>query len=109
MQNRHNGAPLGWVSAADFVFPVTGFSAPQSIQGMRKHWAVWHPCDNLAWESSPAQVDGGAGRTVHYIFEPGTFIPVAQALRHKPIHLLSQPDYSGDYTTVGPCAECATV
>jgi len=54
--------------------------------------------DNLAWESSPAQVDGCAGRTVHYIFEPGTFIPVAQALRHKPIHLLSQPDYSGDYS-----------
>lgn len=54
--------------------------------------------DNLAWESSPAQAEGGTGRTVHYIFEPGTFIPVAQALRHSPIHLLGQPDYSGDYS-----------
>ncbi|MCP1445073.1 hypothetical protein J3D54_004205 [Pseudomonas sp. GGS8] len=35
---------------------------------------------------------------MHYIFEPGTFVPVAQALRHKPIHLLGQPDYSGDYS-----------
>ncbi|WP_347904711.1 RHS repeat-associated core domain-containing protein [Pseudomonas purpurea] len=54
--------------------------------------------DNLAWESSPAQIDGGTGRTVHYVFEPGTFVPVAQALRHQPIHLLSQPDYRGDYS-----------
>ncbi|WP_123585339.1 RHS repeat-associated core domain-containing protein [Pseudomonas brassicacearum] len=54
--------------------------------------------DNLAWESSPAQLDGSAGRTVHYIFEPGTFIPVAQALRHKPIHLTGQPNYSGAYS-----------
>jgi RHS repeat-associated protein len=54
--------------------------------------------DNLAWESSPAQQDGGAGRTVHYLFEPGTFIPVAQALRHQPIHLMGQPNYSGAYS-----------
>jgi RHS repeat-associated protein len=54
--------------------------------------------DNLAWESSPAQLDGGAGRTVHYIFEPGTFVPVAQALRHKSIHLPDLPNYSGDYS-----------
>ncbi|WP_259740100.1 RHS repeat-associated core domain-containing protein [Pseudomonas brassicacearum] len=54
--------------------------------------------DNLAWESSPAQADGGAGRTVHYVFEPGSFVPLAQALRHKPIHLMGQPDYSGDYS-----------
>lgn len=54
--------------------------------------------DNLAWESSPAQVDGSAGRTVHYIYEPGSFVPVAQALKHKPIHLMGQPDYSGDYS-----------
>ncbi|WP_338523665.1 RHS repeat-associated core domain-containing protein [Pseudomonas batumici] len=54
--------------------------------------------DNLAWESSPAQQDGGTGRTVHYVFEPGSFFPLAQALRQKPINLLGQPDYSGDYS-----------
>ncbi|MGF6150042.1 RHS repeat-associated core domain-containing protein [Pseudomonas fluorescens] len=54
--------------------------------------------DNLAWESSPAQADGAAGRTVHYIYEPGTFVPLTQALRHKSIHLMAQPDYSGDYS-----------
>jgi RHS repeat-associated protein len=54
--------------------------------------------DNLAWESSPAQVDGAPGRTVHYIFEPGTFVPVAQAVRHAAINLLGQPDYSGEYS-----------
>ncbi|MBP5076453.1 RHS domain-containing protein [Pseudomonas chlororaphis] len=54
--------------------------------------------DNLAWESSPAQTDGVPGRTVHYIFEPDTFIPVAQAVRNSPISLLSQPDYSGEYS-----------
>lgn len=54
--------------------------------------------DNLAWESSPAQTDGAPGRTVHYIFEPGTFVPVAQAVRHAPINLLGQPDYSGEYS-----------
>jgi RHS repeat-associated protein len=54
--------------------------------------------NNLAWESSPAQVDGGSGRTVHYIFEPGTFVPIAQALRHESIRLQNQPDYSGSYS-----------
>ena len=54
--------------------------------------------DNLAWESSPAQADGEPGRTVHYIFEPGTFVPVAQAVRHAPINLMGQPDYSGEYS-----------
>jgi RHS repeat-associated protein len=54
--------------------------------------------DNLSWESSPAHIDGGTGRTVHYIYEPGTFVPVAQALRHSPINLVSQPEYSGDYS-----------
>lgn len=54
--------------------------------------------DFLAWESSPAQQDGGAGRTVHYIYEPGSFVPVAQALLHKPIQLMGQPNYSGDYS-----------
>ncbi|WP_339539350.1 RHS repeat-associated core domain-containing protein [Pseudomonas sp. RA_15y_Pfl2_54] len=54
--------------------------------------------DNLAWESSPAQSDGQPGRTVHYIFEPGTFVPVAQAVRHAPIDLVGQPNYSGEYS-----------
>jgi RHS repeat-associated protein len=54
--------------------------------------------DNLAWESSPAQSDGEPGRTVHYVFEPGTFVPVAQAVRHAPIDLIGLPDYSGDYS-----------
>jgi RHS repeat-associated protein len=54
--------------------------------------------DNLAWESSPAQSDGEAGRTVHYVFEPGTFVPVAQAVRHAPIDLIGLPDYSGEYS-----------
>ncbi|WP_192558459.1 RHS repeat-associated core domain-containing protein [Pseudomonas allokribbensis] len=54
--------------------------------------------DQLAWESSPAQHESGTGRTVHYIFEPGSFVPVAQALRHQPIHLSGQPDYSDSYS-----------
>ena len=41
--------------------------------------------DTLAWESSPAQTDGAAGKTVHYLYEPGTFVPVAQ------------PNYEGAY------------
>ncbi|MFJ4145820.1 RHS repeat-associated core domain-containing protein, partial [Pseudomonas sp. NPDC089734] len=53
--------------------------------------------DTLAWESSPAQHESGTGRTVHYLYEPGSFIPVAQALRQSPIQLLDLPDYSGPY------------
>jgi RHS repeat-associated protein len=53
--------------------------------------------DVLAWESSLAQVDGDYGRTVHYVYEPGTFVPVAQALRHQAIKLSEQPDYSDEY------------
>jgi len=54
--------------------------------------------DNLAWESRSAQQDGEAGRTVHYIFEPGTFIPVAQALTHSAINLMGLPSYDEDYS-----------
>ncbi|WP_339446904.1 RHS repeat-associated core domain-containing protein [Pseudomonas sp. EA_5y_Pfl2_R50] len=54
--------------------------------------------DNLAWESSPAQGDDRPGRTVHYVFEPDSFIPVAQALRHQPIVLAQLPEYSDDYS-----------
>ncbi|KVV09897.1 RHS protein [Pseudomonas sp. TAA207] len=53
--------------------------------------------DTLAWESSPAQADGAAGKTVHYLYEPGTFVPVAQAMRHQPIRLLAQPNYESAY------------
>ena len=53
--------------------------------------------DTLAWESSPAQADGTAGKTVHYLYEPGTFVPVAQAMRHQPIRLLAQPNYEAAY------------
>ncbi|MFJ4347445.1 RHS repeat-associated core domain-containing protein [Pseudomonas sp. NPDC089401] len=51
--------------------------------------------DNLAWESSPPQDEGDTGRTVHYLYEPGSFVPVAQALRKEPIRLLRQPDWRG--------------
>ena len=37
------------------------------------------------------------GKTVHYLYEPGTFVPVAQALRHQPMRLLAQPSYTGAY------------
>ncbi|MCO7522448.1 RHS repeat-associated core domain-containing protein, partial [Pseudomonas sp. 1] len=50
--------------------------------------------DNLAWESSPPQDEGETGRTVHYLYEPGSFVPVAQAIRKQPIRLLRQPDWS---------------
>jgi RHS repeat-associated protein len=54
--------------------------------------------DTLAWESSPARHPGETGRTVHYLFEPGTFVPVAQAIRHATIRLISQPTYQGRYS-----------
>ncbi|MEB0223002.1 RHS repeat-associated core domain-containing protein [Pseudomonas sp. 10S4] len=54
--------------------------------------------DNLAWESSLAQKDGEAGKTVHYFFEPGTFNPVAQALTHSAIKLMGLPSYDEDYS-----------
>jgi RHS repeat-associated protein len=54
--------------------------------------------DNLAWESSPAQADDDPGRTVHYIYEPGTSVPIAQAVRHAPINLTIQPEYRGEYS-----------
>ncbi|MHC3822390.1 RHS repeat-associated core domain-containing protein [Pseudomonas sp. G3-19] len=45
--------------------------------------------DNLAWESTPSELDGETGKTVHYIFEPGSFVPVAQGLIKQPINLIS--------------------
>ncbi|KTC24699.1 hypothetical protein AO392_10530 [Pseudomonas putida] len=48
----------------------------------------------LAWESSPPRDEGDTGRTVHYLYEPGSFVPVAQALRRGPVRLHKQPDWS---------------
>ncbi|MBC7210128.1 MAG: RHS domain-containing protein, partial [Pseudomonas sp.] len=50
--------------------------------------------DTLAWESSPPRDEGDTGRTVHYLYEPGSFVPVAQALRKSPIRLHKQPNWS---------------
>ena len=44
-----------------------------------------------------AQTFCASGKTVHYLYEPGTFVPVAQALRHQPMRLLAQPSYTGAY------------
>ncbi|MDZ4021612.1 RHS repeat-associated core domain-containing protein [Pseudomonas sichuanensis] len=50
--------------------------------------------DTLAWESSPPLDEGDSGRTVHYLYEPDSFVPVAQALRKSPIRLHKVPDWS---------------
>ncbi|WP_425248346.1 RHS repeat-associated core domain-containing protein [Burkholderia contaminans] len=50
----------------------------------------------LAWESKIADEDGFGARTTHYVYEPGSFVPVAQAVRDDAIELLDQPEY-GDY------------
>uniref|UniRef100_UPI00158CD631 RHS repeat-associated core domain-containing protein n=1 Tax=Burkholderia cepacia TaxID=292 RepID=UPI00158CD631 len=52
--------------------------------------------DTLAWESKIADEDGFGARTTHYVYEPGSFVPVAQAVRQDAILLLDQPEY-GDY------------
>nr|KVE20119.1 hypothetical protein WS66_26965 [Burkholderia sp. LA-2-3-30-S1-D2] len=52
--------------------------------------------DSLAWESKIADEDGFGARTTHYVYEPGSFVPVAQAVRDDAIELLDQPEY-GDY------------
>ncbi|WP_081421331.1 RHS repeat-associated core domain-containing protein [Burkholderia contaminans] len=52
--------------------------------------------DTLAWESKIADEDGFGARTTHYVYEPGSFVPVAQAVRGEAIELLDQPEY-GDY------------
>ncbi|AZL74244.1 RHS repeat-associated core domain-containing protein [Pseudomonas oryziphila] len=50
--------------------------------------------ETLAWESSPPRDEGDTGRTVHYLYQPGSFVPVVQALRNGPIRLHKQPDWS---------------
>ncbi|WP_158619362.1 RHS repeat-associated core domain-containing protein [Pseudomonas sp. v388] len=49
--------------------------------------------DQLAFEGTRERA-GFSGRMVHYIYEPGTFIPVAQAIRHQGIDLQRMPDLS---------------
>ncbi len=38
-----------------------------------------------------------ADRSTHYVYEPGTFVPLAQAVRPDAIALHREPDYAGDY------------
>ncbi|WP_174769945.1 RHS repeat-associated core domain-containing protein [Paraburkholderia hayleyella] len=53
--------------------------------------------DTLAWESRIADEDGLGARTTHYVYEPGRFVPVAQAVREEAIALLDEPVYSDYY------------
>ncbi|SEK08667.1 RHS repeat-associated core domain-containing protein [Achromobacter sp. NFACC18-2] len=46
--------------------------------------------DNLAWE-------GRDDQTTHYLYEPGSFVPLAQAVSRKPVLLHQQPVYVGGY------------
>ncbi|WP_176129631.1 RHS repeat domain-containing protein, partial [Burkholderia cepacia] len=52
--------------------------------------------DTLAWESKIADENGFGARTTHYVYEPGRFVPVVQAVRQDAILLHDQPEY-GDY------------
>jgi RHS repeat-associated protein len=49
--------------------------------------------DTLAWESSA----NGGGRTTHYVYEPGSFVPLAQATQAGPVKLHTQPVYGAHY------------
>ncbi|MDF9619166.1 RHS repeat-associated core domain-containing protein [Pseudomonas entomophila] len=51
--------------------------------------------EKIAWESSPPRDEGDTGQTVHYFYEPGRFVPVAQASHQRAIRLLKQPDWAG--------------
>ncbi|WP_174769946.1 RHS repeat-associated core domain-containing protein [Paraburkholderia hayleyella] len=53
--------------------------------------------DTLAWESTIADEDGFGARTTHYVYEPGTFVPVAQAVRADAILLQDEPRYGAHY------------
>ena len=53
--------------------------------------------DTLAWESTIADEDGFGACTTHYVYEPGTFVPVAQALRADAILLPDEPRYGAHY------------
>ncbi|WP_153101229.1 RHS domain-containing protein [Paraburkholderia hayleyella] len=53
--------------------------------------------DTLAWESTIADEDGFGARTTHYVYEPGTFVSVAQAVRADAILLQDEPRYGTHY------------
>ncbi|EON19882.1 RHS family protein [Cupriavidus sp. GA3-3] len=62
--------------------------------------------DQLAWESRQEPEAGvgdhfriipGAERTTHYLYEPGSLVPLAQAVRREAIDLLPEPAWEGDY------------
>ncbi|MFK0314454.1 RHS repeat-associated core domain-containing protein, partial [Pseudomonas sp. NPDC090233] len=57
-------------------------------------WYVWEG-DTLAMESRVRGQRGGS--TTHYVFEPGTFVPVAQAVIHEALELIPQPTYGDHY------------
>ncbi|MCX2683930.1 RHS domain-containing protein [Pseudomonas sp. DCB_AW] len=50
--------------------------------------------DTLAFEQRGRD---GKGRTIHYVFEPGTFIPVAQDVMNHIEEMLHQPSYDFPY------------
>ncbi|MFD4841670.1 RHS repeat-associated core domain-containing protein [Achromobacter sp. NPDC058515] len=52
-------------------------------------WDGWDG-DMLAWE-------GRDDQTTHYLYEPGSFVPLAQAISKKPVLLHNQPEYAGAY------------
>ena len=50
--------------------------------------------DTLAFEQRGRE---GKGRTTHYVFEPGTFVPVAQGVMNHIEEMLHQPRYAFPY------------
>ncbi|MBK4995777.1 RHS repeat protein [Pseudomonas sp. S37] len=54
---------------------------------------VWDG-DTLAFEQRGRN---GKGRTTHYVFEPGTFVPVAQGVMNHIEDMLHQPNYEFPY------------
>ncbi|WP_372852879.1 RHS repeat domain-containing protein [Pseudomonas protegens] len=53
--------------------------------------------DTLAWESRAADKAGEGARTTHYLYEPGSFVPVAQAVHKRFIPLIPEPEYGAFY------------
>ncbi|WP_049696376.1 RHS repeat-associated core domain-containing protein [Pseudomonas fulva] len=57
-------------------------------------WFTWEG-DTLATECRDQEERGGS--TTHYVFEPETFVPVAQAVINSTLDLLPQPTYGDHY------------
>ncbi|CAB3762419.1 MULTISPECIES: RHS repeat-associated core domain-containing protein [Burkholderia] len=53
--------------------------------------------DRLAWESGTGEHAGSNGRTTHYVYEPDSFVPLAQAIHTGWIELHEQPEYDEHY------------